>query len=84
MAATDQDGDGSDARCGQYDVSWSPQRNQIGIVLVDCRKNEDNSGEPDEGNADTFENLHEMDGGLREEIERDNGPYQTCLADASA
>jgi hypothetical protein len=24
------------------------------------------------------------DGGLHEEIERDNGPYQTCLADASA
>jgi len=25
-----------------------------------------------------------MDGGLREEIERDNCPYQTCFADASA
>jgi hypothetical protein len=24
-----------------------------------------------------------MDGGLREEIERDNGPYQTCLVDTS-
>jgi len=25
-----------------------------------------------------------MDEDLREEIEPDNGPYQTCLADASA
>jgi hypothetical protein len=59
IAAADEDHDGDDARCRQDNVYRSPQRNQIGIVLVDRCENEDSSGEPDEGDADTLEDLHE-------------------------
>ena len=43
----------------QNNVSRPPQRNQIGVVLVDCCENEDWSGEPDEDDANTLEDLHE-------------------------
>jgi hypothetical protein len=62
IAAADEDQDGHDARYGQNNVSRSPQRNQIGIVLVGRSENEDWSGEPDEDDADTLEDLHEADG----------------------
>jgi hypothetical protein len=84
IAATDEDHDGDDARRRQNNVSRPPQRNQIRVVLVGCCENHNWSGEPDEDDANTFENLHEMDGGLRKGIERGKCPYQTCPAHASA
>ena len=62
IAAVGKEDDGDDARCRQNNVSRPPQRNQIGVVLVDGCENEDWSDEPDEDDADTLEDLHEADG----------------------
>src|SRR5215213_6126479 len=62
IAAADKNRDGDDARGGQNNVSRPAQRNQIGIVLVGRSENEDKSGEPNQDEADSFENLHEMAG----------------------
>src|SRR5262245_5396409 len=84
VSAADEDDDNHEARGGENDVSRPAQRNQIGIVLVGRSENEDGAGEPDQDEADTFENLHENGWGWREEIEGDYCPYQTYLASASA
>ncbi len=62
IAAADEDHDGDDTRCDQNNVSRPPKRNQIGVVLVGRCENEDRSGEPDEDDADTLEDLHKADG----------------------
>ena len=67
VAAADQDNHGNDARRGQNDVSRPPQRNQIGIILVGRSEYENRTSEPDQDEADTFEDLHEKEWSLRRE-----------------
>jgi hypothetical protein len=70
VAAADQDNHGNDARRGQNDVSRPPQRNQIGIILVGRSEYENRTSEPDQDEADTFEDLHERMGLPKETIAR--------------
>jgi len=58
-ATTNQDYGRGNACRGKDEVSRTAQRNQIGIVLVGGCKDESQPGEPDQDDADTFDDLHE-------------------------
>ena len=79
IAAAEEDHDDDDASCRQDNVYRPPQQNQIGVVLVDCCENEDQLRRARRRVMPIRLRIcMKMDEDLREEIERDNGPYQTC------
>jgi hypothetical protein len=84
MAATDEDDGEGDARRSQNNVSRAAQRDQIVIILVGRDENKECSGEPNQDEANTSEEVNENRRGFARGSRTTSSPYQICLIFASA